>query len=83
LRSQAKNILIAVGGRAVRAPIKGAEHALTSDEILVIPKVTWCSTSPFDQKTGPHCHCGTVRRSMARSTLSPLTGPWSSEQVLL
>jgi glutathione reductase (NADPH) len=38
-RYTAKNILIAVGGRAVRAPIDGAEHCLTSDEILVLPKV--------------------------------------------
>ena len=39
LRVQAKNILIAVGGRAFRAPIEGAEHAITSDDILVLPKV--------------------------------------------
>lgn len=39
LSQQAKNILIAVGGRAFKAPIEGAEHAITSDEILVIPKV--------------------------------------------
>ena len=37
---QAKNIMIAVGGRAVKAPIDGAEHTITSDEILEIPKVT-------------------------------------------
>lgn len=39
LASQAKNILIAVGGRAFKAPIDGAEHAITSDDILVLPKV--------------------------------------------
>jgi len=35
----AKNILIAVGGRAVKPPIEGAEHAMTSDEILEIEEV--------------------------------------------
>ena len=33
-RLQAKNILIAVGGRAVRLPFEGAEHAIISDDIL-------------------------------------------------
>jgi pyruvate/2-oxoglutarate dehydrogenase complex dihydrolipoamide dehydrogenase (E3) component len=37
--AQAKNILIAVGGRAFKAPIEGAEHSITSDDILVLPKV--------------------------------------------
>jgi len=32
----AKYILIAVGGRAVKAPIDGAEHAITSDEALAL-----------------------------------------------
>ena len=31
---QAKNILIAVGGRATKLPIPGAEHAIISDDIL-------------------------------------------------
>lgn len=35
----AKNILIAVGGRAVKPPIDGAELAMTSDEILEIEEV--------------------------------------------
>ena len=36
---QARNILVAVGGRAVKPPIDGAEHAMTSDEILEIEEV--------------------------------------------
>lgn len=35
----AKNILIAVGGRAVKPPIEGAELAMTSDEILEIEEI--------------------------------------------
>lgn len=35
----AKNILIAVGGRAVKPPIDGADLAMTSDEILEIAEV--------------------------------------------
>lgn len=31
---KAKNILIAVGGRATKLPIPGAEHAIISDDIL-------------------------------------------------
>lgn len=31
---QAKNILVAVGGKATKAPIEGAEHAIVSDEVL-------------------------------------------------
>ena len=31
---QAKNILIATGSFASKIPIEGAEHAITSDEIL-------------------------------------------------
>jgi glutathione reductase (NADPH) len=38
-RYTAKNILIAVGGRAFKAPIEGAEHSITSDDILVLPKI--------------------------------------------
>lgn len=30
---QAKNILIATGGRAVKLPIEGAEHAIISDQV--------------------------------------------------
>ena len=36
---QAKNILIAVGGRAVRLPFEGAEHAIISDDILELEAV--------------------------------------------
>jgi glutathione reductase (NADPH) len=32
----AQSILIATGGRAVRAPIEGSEHAITSDEALAL-----------------------------------------------
>lgn len=32
----AKHILIATGGHAVKAPIEGAEHAITSDEALAL-----------------------------------------------
>lgn len=34
---QAKTILIATGGRAVKLPIDGAEHAIISDEVLNLP----------------------------------------------
>ncbi len=36
---QAKTILIATGGRAVKLPIDGAEHAIISDEILNLPSL--------------------------------------------
>lgn len=36
---QAKTILIATGGRAVKLPIDGAEHAIISDEVLNLPKL--------------------------------------------
>ena len=36
---QAKTILIATGGRAVKLPIDGAEHAIISDQILNLPKL--------------------------------------------
>ena len=36
---QAKNILIAVGGRATKLPIPGAEHAIISDDILDLPEL--------------------------------------------
>lgn len=36
---QTKHILLAVGGRATKIPIPGAEHAITSDEILNLPEV--------------------------------------------
>ena len=36
---QAKHILIAVGGRATKIPIPGAEHAITSDEVLNLTEV--------------------------------------------
>ena len=48
--AQAKNILIAVGGRAVKPPIEGAEHAMTSDEILEIEEV----------RGSPACGLGTM-----------------------
>ncbi|CAL5228430.1 g11564 [Coccomyxa viridis] len=35
----AKNILIAVGGRATKLPIPGAEHAIISDDILDLPEL--------------------------------------------
>lgn len=35
---QAKNILIATGGRAVVPPIEGKEHTIISDQILDLPK---------------------------------------------
>ncbi|KAL0024238.1 hypothetical protein WJX77_010882 [Trebouxia sp. C0004] len=35
----AKTILIATGGRAVKLPIDGAEHAIISDEILNLPSL--------------------------------------------
>ena len=44
---QAKNILIATGSFASKIPIEGAEHAITSDEILnldVLPEK--CIPSP-------------------------------------
>ena len=31
---QAKNVLIATGSYAVKAPIEGSEHGITSDEVL-------------------------------------------------
>ena len=31
---QAKNILIATGSYAIKAPIEGSEHGITSDEVL-------------------------------------------------
>jgi glutathione reductase (NADPH) len=34
---QAKNILIAVGGKPTKLPIPGAEHCITSDEALELP----------------------------------------------
>ena len=37
--TQAKNILIAVGGRATKLPIPGAEHAIISDDILDLPEL--------------------------------------------
>ena len=39
---QAKNILIAVGGRAVRIPIEGVEHAIISDDILELVSSKRC-----------------------------------------
>ena len=36
---QAKHILLAVGGRATKISIPGAEHSITSDEILNLPEV--------------------------------------------
>jgi len=36
---QAKNILIAVGGRATKLTIPGAEHAIISDDILDLPEL--------------------------------------------
>ena len=36
---QANKILIATGGRAVKLPIDGAEHAIISDEILNLPSL--------------------------------------------
>lgn len=36
---QAKYILIATGGKAVKLPIEGAEHAIISDEILNLPSL--------------------------------------------
>lgn len=44
---QAKHILVATGSFASKIPIEGAEHAITSDEILnldVLPEK--CITSP-------------------------------------
>lgn len=35
---QAKNILIATGGRALVPPIEGKEHTIISDQILDLPK---------------------------------------------
>jgi glutathione reductase (NADPH) len=35
-RLRTRNILIATGGHAVKIPIPGAEHAITSDEALVL-----------------------------------------------
>ena len=39
MQAQAKNILIAVGGRATKLPIPGAEHAIISDDILDLPEL--------------------------------------------
>jgi len=39
LRLSTKNILVATGGHAVKLNIPGAEHAITSDEALVLDKV--------------------------------------------
>ena len=39
LLSQAKYILLATGGKAVKLPIEGAEHAIISDEILNLPSL--------------------------------------------
>lgn len=36
---QAKTILIATGGRAVKLPVDGAEHAIISDEVLNLPSL--------------------------------------------
>lgn len=38
-RLSTKNILVATGGHAVRIPIPGAEHAITSDEALVLEEL--------------------------------------------
>ena len=35
---QAKNILIAVGGKPTKLPIEGAEHAIVSDNVLDLPE---------------------------------------------
>ena len=35
---QAKNILIATGGRATVPPIEGKEHTIISDQVLDLPK---------------------------------------------
>ena len=35
---QARNILIAVGGRAIVPPIEGKEHTIISDQVLDLPK---------------------------------------------
>ncbi len=39
MRLRAKNILIATGGHAVKIDIPGAEHAITSDEALVLENI--------------------------------------------
>lgn len=39
LRLSTKHILVATGGHAVKLNIPGAEHAITSDEALVLDKV--------------------------------------------
>ena len=39
MRLRAKNILIASGGHAVKIDIPGAEHAITSDEALVLENI--------------------------------------------
>ena len=38
LHVQAKNILIATGGRALVPPIEGKEHTIISDQVLDLPK---------------------------------------------
>ena len=44
---QAKNILIATGGRAQVPPIEGKEHTIISDQVLDLPKRPdrWVHTS--------------------------------------
>jgi len=38
LAVQAKNILIATGGRAIVPPIEGKEYTIISDQVLDLPK---------------------------------------------
>ena len=50
---QAKNILVATGSFASKIPIEGAEHAITSDEILNLEALPEkCIPSP------QLCFCG-------------------------